>query len=67
VGISKLPFGSPRTKSHLDLAPMENYKVYYKRGRWWLPPSSGRCESCESEVARGSSYDALPSHGVKPT
>jgi hypothetical protein len=24
-------------------------------GRWWLPPSSGRGESCESEVASGSS------------
>jgi hypothetical protein len=24
-------------------------------GRWWLPPSSGHSESCESEVARGSS------------
>jgi hypothetical protein len=23
------------------------------RGRWWLPPSSSRGESCESEVARG--------------
>jgi hypothetical protein len=24
-------------------------------GRWWLPPSSGCGESCESNVARGSS------------
>jgi hypothetical protein len=24
-------------------------------GRWWLPPSPGRDESCESEVIRGSS------------
>jgi hypothetical protein len=24
-------------------------------GRWWLPPSLGRGESCEFEVARGSS------------
>ncbi len=22
-------------------------------GRWWLPPSPGRGESCESRVARG--------------
>ncbi len=29
VGISGLPLGSPRTKSHLDLAPMESYIVYY--------------------------------------
>jgi hypothetical protein len=22
-------------------------------GRWWLPPSPGRGESCESRIARG--------------
>ncbi len=30
MGISRLPFGSPRTKNHLDVAPVESYKVYYK-------------------------------------
>jgi hypothetical protein len=30
LGISKLPLGSPRTKSHLDVALMERHKVYYK-------------------------------------
>jgi hypothetical protein len=30
VGISGFPLGSPRTKSHLDVAPMESSKVYYK-------------------------------------
>jgi hypothetical protein len=30
VGISGLPLGSPRTKSHLDVAPVERRKVYYK-------------------------------------
>ncbi len=30
VGISGLPLGSPGTKSHLDVAPMERCKVYYK-------------------------------------
>jgi hypothetical protein len=29
VGISRLPVGSPKTKSHLDVALMESYKVYY--------------------------------------
>jgi hypothetical protein len=29
-GISGLPLGSLRTKSHLDVAPMERCKVYYK-------------------------------------
>jgi hypothetical protein len=28
--ISGLPLGSPRTKSHLDVAPVERRKVYYK-------------------------------------
>jgi hypothetical protein len=30
MGISGLPFGSPETKNHLDVAPMENRRVYYK-------------------------------------
>jgi hypothetical protein len=30
VGISRFPFGNPGTKSHLDVAPVENYKIYYK-------------------------------------
>jgi hypothetical protein len=30
VRISRLPLGSLRTKSHLDVAPMESCKVYYK-------------------------------------
>jgi hypothetical protein len=31
IGISGLPLGSPRTKSHLDVAPVERRRVYYKR------------------------------------
>ncbi len=30
MGISRLPLGSPRTKSHLDVTPVERRKVYYK-------------------------------------
>jgi hypothetical protein len=30
VGISGLPLGNPGTKSHLDVAPMESCRVYYK-------------------------------------
>jgi hypothetical protein len=30
VGIPGLPLGSPRTKSHLDVVPMERCRVYYK-------------------------------------
>jgi hypothetical protein len=28
--ISGLPLGSPKTKTHLDVVPMERYKIYYK-------------------------------------
>jgi hypothetical protein len=30
LGILRLPLRSPKTKSHLDVAPMERCKVYYK-------------------------------------
>jgi hypothetical protein len=30
MGISGLPFESPRTKCHLDVTPMESYRAYYK-------------------------------------
>jgi hypothetical protein len=30
VRISGFPLGSPRTKSHLDVAPVERRRVYYK-------------------------------------
>jgi hypothetical protein len=30
VVISRLPLGSPMTKSHLDVAPVERRRVYYK-------------------------------------
>jgi hypothetical protein len=43
---------SPETKNHLDVGAAERHKVLYG-GRWWLPPSSGYGESCESRVARG--------------
>ncbi len=29
VGISGLPLGSPETKSHLNVAPVESFRVYY--------------------------------------
>jgi hypothetical protein len=29
VGISELPLGSPGTKSHLDVAPVKSYRIYY--------------------------------------
>jgi hypothetical protein len=50
-------FGTPPWESR-DKKPFgcrchgEVHKIIYG-GRWWLPPSSGRGESCESRVARG--------------
>ncbi len=44
VGISGLPHGSLRKKNHLDVAPVERHRVYYKGeggastkfGPWWV-------------------------------
>jgi len=55
LGISGLPFGNPGTKCHLDVGLVERHRVYYKGGRWYLSPSLGRGESCESKFACGSS------------
>jgi hypothetical protein len=38
--------GVPGKKNHLDVGPVERSRVYYKGGRWWLPPSPGHGESC---------------------
>jgi len=42
LAILGLPLGSLEIKSHLDVGPVG--------GRWWLPLSPGRGESCESEL-----------------
>jgi hypothetical protein len=54
VGISKLPLGSLGIKSHLDVAPWKGAK-YSIGGKVVASPSLGHGESCEFEVARGSS------------
>jgi hypothetical protein len=48
LGISGLQLESPRRKWHLGVGLVARYKKYYKVERWWLPPSSGCGESCES-------------------
>jgi hypothetical protein len=53
VGISRLPLGSPRTKNHLDVAPMESYRLYYKGEGGGFPPSLSRGVSCESGLLVG--------------
>ncbi len=62
--ISGLSLGSPGTKRHLDVAPVERRIIYYKGGRWWLPPSPGRGESCVSglPVAHPSTKSAPTMH-----
>jgi len=45
--------GNLGTKWHLGVGPMATHKEYYKGGQWWLPPSLGHCESCESVFAHG--------------
>jgi len=55
LGISRLPFGSPGTKCHLDVGLVERHIIYYRGGRWWLPSNSSRGESYEFEFAHGSS------------
>ncbi len=53
-GISGLSLWSLGTKWHLGAGPMARHREYYKGGRWWLPSSPGRGESCEFMFARGS-------------
>jgi hypothetical protein len=43
--ISGVPLGSPGTKSHLDVAPVEKHRVYYKG-----EGGPGCGESCVSEL-----------------
>jgi hypothetical protein len=51
LAVLRLTLGSHGTKSHLDVGLAQN-TIW---GKVVAPPSSGRGESCESEVARGSS------------
>jgi hypothetical protein len=53
VGISGLPFGSPRTKKPFGCGPCGELQSILYGGRWWFPPNPGCGESCESRVARG--------------
>jgi len=64
LGILGLPFGSPKTKNHLDVGLMEKHKVYYKGEGGGFPPSLGCVESCESElpVTRLSTKSAQTMH-----
>jgi hypothetical protein len=56
-GLNRDSFGTPLWESR-DKKPFgcncceEAQRILYG-GRWWLPLSSGRGESCESKVAHG--------------
>ncbi len=50
-------FGTPlwasRDNKPFGCACREEAQIILYGGRWWLPPSPGHGESCESRVARG--------------
>jgi hypothetical protein len=50
-------FGNSWNKMTFGCMPqaVAKHKKYYKKGRWWLPPSLGLGKSCESVFAHGSS------------
>jgi hypothetical protein len=64
VGISGLPFGSPETKRHLDVAPVESCRVYYKGEGGSFPQVRAMvCLVCpELPVARPSTKSAPTMH-----
>jgi len=45
--------GVPGQNGHLDATPAVSHRVYYKGGRWWLPPRSGPWWVLCVRVARG--------------
>jgi len=51
--VSGLPFGNLGTKRPFGCGLRGEAQRIPYGGRWWLPPSSGCGESCESKVARG--------------
>jgi hypothetical protein len=53
VRISGLPTWESQDKKPFGCGPRGELQSILYGGRWWLPPSLGRGESCESRVARG--------------
>jgi len=64
LGILGLPFGSPKTKNHLDVGLVEKHKIYYKGEGDGFPPSLGCAKSCEFKlpVTRPSTKSAQTMH-----
>jgi len=53
LAVRGLPFGSLGTKRPFGCGPHGEVQIILYGGRWWLPPSSSRGESCESKVTHG--------------
>jgi hypothetical protein len=58
LGSFETPLWEFQDKKPFRCRPRGEAQIILYGGRWWLPPSLGcgeSCESCESKVARGSS------------
>jgi hypothetical protein len=63
VGNFVTPLRESQDKKPFECSPRKEVQNILYGGRWWLPPSSGRGESCESKVAHGlSSTPLYPFH-----
>ncbi len=64
LGISRLPFGSPGTKCHLDVGFMERHRVYYKKEGGGFPQVRAKVSLVSSSlpVARLSTKSAQTMH-----
>jgi len=64
LGISGLPFGSPGTKSHLDVGFVERHRVYYKGEGGGFPQIRAMMSLVSSNfpVAHPSTKSALTMH-----
>jgi hypothetical protein len=52
LAVSRLPFGSPKTKRPFGCGPHGEAQRILCGGRWWLPSSLDSGESYSSKVAR---------------
>jgi hypothetical protein len=64
VGISRLPLGNPETKCHLDVAPVERCREYYKGEGGGFPQVRAVMSLASSRlpVARPSTKSAQTMH-----
>ncbi len=53
LGSFETPLWESRDKKPFGCGPHGKEQIILYGGRWWLPLSPGRDESCESKVAHG--------------